>query len=196
MSTTAGSRNGTTSRNGELTPHSPPASFFDGALHPPRPGSNQGLLLLSLGESRSIRRAIVSRPPSLRFDKRLAYRRQLPHQLEAWEPYESHGTFKFEGTTPLGPMVVECAESGSGTIGSRRDDDLLRVHHDDQIGRSNEKIHGLHTKEVTSIALDGTFRSKTEPLTTVVLPEGCALEGTYKVAAGSGLVPQSGRRGC
>jgi sugar lactone lactonase YvrE len=110
-------------------------------------------------------------------------------KLEAWEPYESHGTFTVEGGKVLGgtTVTIKCTETGSGTLGYQETMNLTACKTE-----FNGKESAACAGNGTPIKLDGAFHSENSNLTTIETSEACSIGKKISILAGSGLTMKAG----
>ena len=112
-------------------------------------------------------------------------------ELEAWEPYESAGTFTLESTALKAEVEIDCAESGSGTLGY---EETIALSECETI--LNGSKSAACAPADTTIVLGPEFANAKEgaPLTTFNLgeEEECAVGEEFDLTAGTGFAMQEG----
>ena len=88
-------------------------------------------------------------------------------EQEAWEPYSSSGNFTLTSTSGGNAVVIECKETGSGTLGYNEAITLSGC---------TTKVNGkaeaaCNPKTVSQVKLNGEFKSTLEPITTFTFDE-------------------------
>jgi streptogramin lyase len=108
-------------------------------------------------------------------------------ELEAWEPYESHGTFVIDETTvEAEPLVVTCQETGSGTLGYVETMSLSSC---------EAKIKGVKQGcegSAAPFSLDGQFLATVKPLALIKFTGTKCTLGTRELKAESAFSFEAG----
>ena len=110
-------------------------------------------------------------------------------ELEAWEPYESAGTFTLESTALKAEVEIDCAESGSGTLGY---EETIALSECETI--LNGSKSAACAPADTTIVLGPEFEGAGELLTTFALgeEEECPVGEDFDLTASTGFAMQEG----
>ena len=110
-------------------------------------------------------------------------------ELEAWEPYESAGTFTLESTALKAEVEIDCAESGSGTLGY---EETIALSECETI--LNGSKSAACAPADTTIVLGPEFEGAGELLTTFALgeEEECSIGEEFDLTAGTAFDFEAG----
>ena len=110
-------------------------------------------------------------------------------ELEAWEPYESAGTFTLESTALKAEVEIDCAESGSGTLGY---EETIALSECETI--LNGSKSAACAPADTTIVLGPEFEGAGELLTTFALgeEEECPVGEDFDLTAGTAFDFEAG----